>query len=161
MLHTTGSPDSALAPRQYGSQHLTKRQKIVGEWHRRKQHARESKSLQKLIKSTKSKLAPTEQQILDAMNFIFQKPRSKTRKEKLNTTSGEIATARQTVEVRVREMLKDWKRGGHGHINQTKTDGFVTVYLKNFNSLIESGRCHEKTSWDAHNGHSQASNKLG
>ena len=32
-------------------------------------------------------------------------------------------------------MLEDWKRGGHGHIDQARTDGNVRVYLKNFNSL--------------------------
>ena len=53
----------------------------------------------------------------------------------MNTTSGEIATARQAVEVRVREMLEGWKRRGHGHIDQTKTDRIVRVYLQNFNSL--------------------------
>ena len=135
LLHTTGSPDSAPAPRRYGSQHLAKRQKRAGQWRARNQHAQELKSLQKLIKSTKSKLAPTQQQILDAMNDIFQKPRSKTNKKKLNATSGEIATARQAVKERVREMLQDWKHGGHGHIDQTKTDEIVRVYLENFNSL--------------------------
>ena len=74
LLDTTVSPDSAPAPRRYGSQHLAKRQKRTGQWRARKQHAQESKSLRKLIKSTKSKLAPTEQQILDAMNDFFQKP---------------------------------------------------------------------------------------
>ena len=69
------------------------------------------------------------------MNDIFQKLRSKTSKKKLNATSGEIATARQAVEVRVREMLQDWKRRGHHNIKQTKTDGIVRVYLENFNSL--------------------------
>ena len=88
-----------------------------------------------MIKSTKSKLALTEQQILGAINDILQKPRSKTSKKKLKATSGEIATARQAVEMSVREMLQDWKRGGHGHIDQTKTDGIVRVYLENFNSL--------------------------
>ena len=43
--------------------------------------------------------------------------------------------ASQVVETRVREMLVDWKRGGHGHIDQTKTDGIVCVYLENFDSL--------------------------
>ena len=88
-----------------------------------------------MITSTKSKLAPTEQHILDAMNNIFQKPRSKTNKKKVNATTGEIKTARQVVEARVREMLEDWKREGHGHIDQTKVDGIVRVYLENFNSL--------------------------
>ena len=60
-----------------------------------------------MIKSTKSKLAPTEQQILDAMNNIFQKPRSKTSKKKVNATNREIKSARQVVEVRAREMLED------------------------------------------------------
>ena len=69
------------------------------------------------------------------MNDIFQKSRGKTSKEKVNVTKGEIQTARQVVETRVREMLVDWKRGGHGHIDQTKMDGMVRVYLENFNSL--------------------------
>ena len=88
-----------------------------------------------MITSTKSKLAPTEQQILNAMNNIFQKLRSKTNKKKGNATTEEIKTARQLVEMRVREMLEDWKRGGHGHIDQTKTDRILRVYLENFNSL--------------------------
>ena len=69
------------------------------------------------------------------MNKIFQKPRGKTSKVKVNATKGEIQTAKQVVESRVREMLVDWKRGGHGHIDQIKTNGMVRVYLENFNSL--------------------------
>ena len=60
-----------------------------------------------MIKSNKSKLAMTEKQILDAMNDIFEKPRSKTSKKKLNATSGEIAMTGQAVEVRVQEMLQE------------------------------------------------------
>ena len=90
----------------------------------------------------------------------------------MNATSGEIATARQAVKVRVREMLQDWKRRGHGHIDQTKTNGIVRVYLKNFNSLSieKKGGQHWKSgavdimrekSRDTRNGWARAPNKLG
>ena len=32
-------------------------------------------------------------------------------------------------------MMQDWERGGHGHIDLTKTDESVRFYLKIFNSL--------------------------
>lgn len=130
-----------------------------------------SATLRKLIKNTKSKLAPTEQQIIDAVNDIFPKPRSKTSKEKLNATSGEIASAKLMVEAKVRETLEDWEQGGHGYINQTKNDGIVQVYLKNFNSLSieKKGGKHWKSRAvdairkkirNANNGWSRVSDKL-
>ena len=67
-LHTTGSPDSATAPPRYYSQRLAKQQKRTSQWPGRQQHASKSATLRKLIKKTKSKLAPT---VLDAMNKIF------------------------------------------------------------------------------------------
>ena len=64
--------------------------------------------MKQLIRDTKSKLEPTEQQILDTMNEIFEKPHGKTKKAKVNATQSEIRTASQLVETRVREMLVDW-----------------------------------------------------
>ena len=70
------------------------------------------------------------------MNDIVPKPSSKASKKKVNATNREISTAKQTmVEAKVREMLQEWERGGHSHINRTKVNRIVQVYLKNFKSL--------------------------
>ena len=133
--HTTGTQEYTPEPRQRGSKNIANRQVRAGWWRARRGYNKESQSLEQLIGDTKPKLEPTEQQILDTMNDIFKKPRGKTKKVKVNATKGDICTASQLVETRVREMLVDWTRGGHGHINQTQTDGVVCVYLENFNSL--------------------------
>ena len=77
-------------------------------WRARKGYNQESQSLKRLIVVTKSKLEPTKQTFLDTINDIFQKPQGKTSKVKVNTNKGEVQTAKQVVELRVREMLVDW-----------------------------------------------------
>ena len=132
---TKETRDSTTEPRQRGKKNVANRQVRAGRWRARRRYNKESQSLKQLIRDTKSRLEPTEQQILDTMNEIFEKPHGKTKKGKVNATQGEIRTASQLVETRVREMLVDWTRGGHGHIDKTRPDGVVRVYLENFNSL--------------------------
>ena len=80
--HTTGTQEYTPAPRQRGSKNIANRQVRAGRWRTRRGYSKESQSLKQLIGDTKSKLEPTEQQILDTMNDIFKKPRGKTKKVK-------------------------------------------------------------------------------
>ena len=68
--HTTGTQEYTPAPRQRGSKNIANRKVRVGRWHARRGYSKKSRSLKQLIGDTKSKLEPTEQQILDTMNDI-------------------------------------------------------------------------------------------
>ena len=81
------------------------------------------------------KLAPTTEELQAQVSKDWLKLKRNSKKRKIKTSAKEYVKETQREEKRVKELMRDWSRGGHGHFILKKEDGTFRVLWENFNSL--------------------------
>ena len=86
------------------------------------------------MEEMRSRLRPNEQDILDRMNGEPSKKKQKSKRagtKRVRVTE----TLRAIEQARVQALARDWKMGGHGHMQVPKSEGVLRVSGENVHTI--------------------------